>query len=77
MIMEKYTYTPGEDQKNHNDDSDARGAFGARPSSTVTSLGINQNVAGALTYLLGWVTGLFFLLIEKKTVSCVFTPCSL
>jgi uncharacterized membrane protein len=66
MIMKKYTYTLGEDQKDHNEDSDARGASGARPLSTVTSLEINQNVAGALTYLLGWVTGFFFLLIEKE-----------
>jgi uncharacterized membrane protein len=30
-----------------------------------TSLGTTQNVAGLLTYILGWVTGIVFLLIEK------------
>jgi len=31
-----------------------------------TSLGTTQNVAGLLTYILGWVTGIVFLLIEKE-----------
>ncbi len=31
-----------------------------------TSIGATQNVAGLLTYLLGWVTGVVFLLIEKE-----------
>jgi len=30
-----------------------------------TSLGTTQNVAGLLTYILGWVTGIVFLFIEK------------
>lgn len=30
------------------------------------SSGLPQNVAGALTYLLGFVTGIFFLLVEKE-----------
>ena len=30
-----------------------------------TSLGFEENVAGALCYLLTWLTGLVFLLIEK------------
>lgn len=30
-----------------------------------TSIGTTQNVAGLLTYLLGWITGVVFLLIEK------------
>ncbi len=30
-----------------------------------TSTGIQPNVAGLLSYLLGWVTGLIFFLIEK------------
>lgn len=34
--------------------------------SEVTSLGFPQNVAGALCYLLGPVTGIIFLLLEKK-----------
>ncbi len=31
-----------------------------------TSTGITANVAGLLCYLLGWVTGLIFFLIEKE-----------
>jgi len=31
-----------------------------------TSTGIEQNVAGLLCYLLGWVTGLIFILLEKE-----------
>jgi uncharacterized membrane protein len=31
-----------------------------------TSTGLEQNVAGLLCYLVGWVTGLIFLLIEKE-----------
>jgi uncharacterized membrane protein len=30
-----------------------------------TSTGMNQNVAGMLCYLAGWITGLIFFLIEK------------
>ncbi|MGZ5124239.1 MAG: DUF4870 domain-containing protein [Burkholderiales bacterium] len=30
-----------------------------------TSTGLNQNVAGMLCYLVGWITGLIFFLIEK------------
>ena len=30
-----------------------------------TSTGIDQNVAGLLCYVVGWVTGLIFFLIEK------------
>jgi len=31
-----------------------------------TSTGLEQNVAGLLTYVLGWVTGVIFLIIEKE-----------
>ena len=31
-----------------------------------TSGGLNQNVAGLLCYLAGWITGLVFILIEKE-----------
>ena len=30
-----------------------------------TSLGISENVEGLLAYLLGWITGIIFLLLEK------------
>jgi uncharacterized membrane protein len=32
-----------------------------------TSTGIKPNVAGLLCYLVGWISGLVFLLIEKET----------
>jgi uncharacterized membrane protein len=32
-----------------------------------TSTGIKPNVAGLLCYLVGWITGLIFLLIEKES----------
>jgi uncharacterized membrane protein len=35
----------------------------ARPK---TSSGLEQNVAGLLCYILGWVTGIIFLIIEKE-----------
>jgi uncharacterized membrane protein len=35
----------------------------ARPK---TSSGLEQNVAGLLCYILGWVTGILFLIIEKE-----------
>ena len=31
-----------------------------------SSLGLEPNIAGLLCYLFGWVTGLIFLLVEKK-----------
>ena len=31
-----------------------------------TSTGLEQNVAGLLCYILGWVSGIIFLLIEQK-----------
>jgi uncharacterized membrane protein len=35
-------------------------------NSNETSLGIEENVAGVLTYVAVWVTGIAFLLIEKE-----------
>ncbi len=37
-----------------------------KPADTKTSTGMNQNVAGLLCYLAGWITGLVFFLIEKE-----------
>lgn len=48
---------PGESQESDGD-------IGTADSET--SLGTTQNVAGLLTYILGWVTGIVFLLIEKE-----------
>jgi uncharacterized membrane protein len=31
-----------------------------------TSMGMEQNIAGLLCYLVGWVTGLIFFLLEKE-----------
>ena len=36
------------------------------PEEIKTSSGINQNVAGLLCYLAGWITGLIFFLVEKE-----------
>ncbi|MFN5540558.1 MAG: DUF4870 domain-containing protein [Candidatus Melainabacteria bacterium] len=35
-------------------------------SENKTSLGLQENIAGLLTYSLGWITGIVFLLIEKE-----------
>jgi len=32
-----------------------------------TSIGLEENIAGLLCYLLGWVTGIIFLIIEKES----------
>ena len=32
-----------------------------------TSLGLSENVEGALAYLLGWLTGIIFYLLERKS----------
>jgi len=31
-----------------------------------TSMGIEENVAGVLCYVLGWITGIVFLILEKE-----------
>ncbi|NLE95211.1 MAG: DUF4870 domain-containing protein [Dehalococcoidia bacterium] len=31
-----------------------------------TSMGLEQNIAGLLSYVLGWITGLVFFLLEKE-----------
>lgn len=36
-------------------------------SEEKTSMGLDENVAGALCYAFGWITGLIFLVIEKKS----------
>ncbi len=36
------------------------------PSQKQTSTGLEPNLAGALSYLCGWVTGLIFYLMEKE-----------
>jgi uncharacterized membrane protein len=36
------------------------------PEEIKTSSGMNQNVAGLLCYVAGWITGLIFFLIEKE-----------
>lgn len=41
----------------------AASSFAAQPSATA---GIQENVAGLLCYVLGWLTGLIFLLIDKR-----------
>jgi len=36
------------------------------PSQEVSSTGLDPNLAGLLCYLLGWITGVVFLIIEKE-----------
>ena len=36
------------------------------PEEIKTSTGMNQNVAGLLCYIGGWITGLIFFLLEKE-----------
>lgn len=36
------------------------------PPATASSGGLQENVAGLLCYVLGWVTGIIFLLIDKR-----------
>lgn len=43
----------------------AGGSAAAAPAASATS-GMDENVAGLLSYLVGWVTGLIFLLIDKR-----------
>lgn len=38
----------------------------AAPSSQALNTGLAENVAGLLCYVLGWVTGIIFLLIDKR-----------
>jgi uncharacterized membrane protein len=35
------------------------------PAAPKTSTGLEQNVAGLLCYVLGWITGIIFLVLEK------------
>jgi len=35
-------------------------------SEKETALGIGENIEGALCYFLGWLTGIFFLILEEK-----------
>jgi len=37
------------------------------PAGPKTSLGMEENVEGLLAYLLGWLTGIIFLVLEKKS----------
>lgn len=36
--------------------------------TTITALGIDQNIEAMLCYMLSWVTGILFLFIEKKNL---------
>jgi len=31
-----------------------------------TTLGLDENIAGLLCYVLGWITGIVFLVLEKE-----------
>jgi uncharacterized membrane protein len=40
---------------------------GVAPSNAMTQTGMKENVAGLLCYVLGWVTGLIFFFIDKRS----------
>jgi uncharacterized membrane protein len=42
------------------------GVATAMPPAAGTQSGLSENVAGLLCYLLGWITGLIFYLIDKR-----------
>src|SRR5277367_1640957 len=44
----------------------AQGGSAAPPPVAVSSDGLAENVAGLLCYVLGWLTGIIFLLIDKR-----------
>lgn len=44
----------------------AEGAAGNTSSAATGGTGLPENVAGLLSYLVGWVTGLVFFLIDKR-----------
>jgi uncharacterized membrane protein len=44
----------------------AQGGAVAAPVAASATEGIEENVAGLLCYLFGWITGLIFLLIDKR-----------
>jgi uncharacterized membrane protein len=41
-------------------------AGGAAPAAAFPTAGLDENVAGLLSYIVGWITGLVFLLIDKR-----------
>ena len=41
-------------------------SVGARPEAE-SSTGLSANVAGLLCYVLGWITGIIFIVLEKKS----------
>jgi len=45
---------------------------GAGNPGAETSVGMSANVAGLLCYVLGWITGIVFLVIEKKSTFVKF-----
>ncbi len=38
----------------------------ANDTKTKTALGIDENIEGLLCYVLGWITGIVFLILEKE-----------
>ena len=43
------------------------GTGGAASSSAMTQTGMKENIAGLLCYVFGWVTGLIFFFIDKRS----------
>ena len=52
--------------------ADLGGTQASAGGNSETSVGMSANVAGLLCYVLGWVTGIIFLVLEKKNASVRF-----
>lgn len=52
--------------------ADLGGTQASAGGNSETSVGMSANVAGLLCYVLGWITGIIFLVLEKKSASVRF-----
>lgn len=55
-----------DDEESETDTADEQSKTGADDESTEVAGGLDENIAGALTYLLGFITGIVFLFIEEE-----------
>jgi len=55
----------GQQQYGHQQPYGYQQPYGMPPSAN-TSLGLSQNVASGLSYVLGWITGIIIFLVEKQ-----------
>ncbi|SFE59599.1 DUF4870 domain-containing protein [Alteribacillus iranensis] len=55
-----------EEEKTHQSKEEISAATSTESSRTSTAGGLDENVAGLLCYLVGFITGIIFILIEKE-----------